>query len=300
MQNESTAFQLIEKIAGRIEEHSLISTSITKREYNFELMVERNTEKVKVQVYFGKKGVKTILQGNVDSALYKEVDKIIADEPKFQFTEKEIDEPNEYIGTDESGKGDFFGPLVTAAFYINESYRKELLSLGVRDSKDLSDSQISFIASQIKKRFPDSHEIITISPPKYNELYEKFKNLNKILNWSHSKAIENLLKKKDCHYVITDKFSKEELQISSSTKMSDVEFVQTPKAERFVGVAAASIMARDQFNKWFNGQRKLGVKLQKGSSEIVEQIAREIISKFGRDKLSDLAKTHFKTTRKLI
>jgi len=298
-QNEKIAHEHIQKIADLLTNRSLNFSAINKKDYNFEVTVERSSEKLKVQVYFGKKGVKTILQGNLESELYKEVNKIIADEPKFQFSEKEITEPKEYIGTDESGKGDFFGPLTTAAFYVNETSKKILSALGVRDSKDLNDNQIENIAVNIKKKFPDAYEVITITPSKYNELYKRFKNLNKILNWSHSKAVENLLNRKKCNYVITDKFSKEDLQISLSDKMNNIEFIQLHKAEKYIGVAAASILARDQFNKWFERQKKLGFNLQKGASELVEQIAKEIISKYGNDKLAELSKLHFKTTTKL-
>ncbi|MFA3783792.1 ribonuclease HIII [Melioribacteraceae bacterium 4301-Me] len=299
MQNEKVAEELIEKISLLLKNNFFNPSAIEKKDYNFELTVEKNHQKVKVQVYFGKKGIKVILQGNAENELYKEVERIIADEPKFQFTEEKILEPDEYIGSDESGKGDFFGPLVTAAFYVNELSKKELLKLGVRDSKDVSDTQISFIANQIKKRFSDDFEIVIITPLKYNELYKSFKNLNKILNWSHSKAIENLLKRKKCSYIITDKFSNENLQLSFSNEFNNIEFFQFQKAEKYIGVAAASILARNRVNSWFEEQKKNGLELPKGSSESVEKIAKDIVLKYGKDKLSELAKEHFKITSKV-
>jgi len=262
------------------------------------------TDKIKVQVYFGKKGVKTILQGNKDSELYKKVNNIIFGESLFEETKIEIKEPENYIGTDESGKGDFFGPLTVAAFYSNDNIKHELISLGVKDSKLLTDSQINFTADKIKKIKNVFYEVVVVSPSKYNELYTKFGNLNLLLNWAHSKAIEVLLEKVVTNTVITDKFSKRELNITSkhnhnSGEADKINFIQTEKGERFIGVAAASILARNAMNLWFEKHKMNGLILPKGASGEVDTKAQKIKNEFGEIKLKEIAKLHFKTLQKI-
>jgi len=222
------------------------------------------------------------------------------DEPQLDLIQTPTDEPQEYIGSDECGKGDFFGPLVTAAVFVNHEAQNKLKSLGVRDSKDLTETQITVLAKSIKNVITDDYEIVKINPIKYNQLYDQFKNLNKLLNWAHSKAIDSLLQKTNCKTVITDKFSNKDLAVTSNINHSSVEFIQEPRAERFTGVAAASILARNEFNKWFNYHKKLGYDFPKGSSEIVEQAASNLLKRITEDKIREFVKLHFKTFNKII
>ncbi|MEW6701397.1 MAG: ribonuclease HIII, partial [Bacteroidota bacterium] len=282
-----------------VRQTGLIISQLTKKDYNFEFTIESGKEKVKIQVYFGKKGIKTVLQGDNSTALFKKVSSLILDEPKLDLNDPELNEPDEYIGSDESGKGDFFGPLVAAAVYVYPEAKKLLLKIGVRDSKELSDNQINILASEIKNIIGRNFYIVSINPDKYNKIYEQFGNLNKMLNWAHSKAIGSLLEHTKCRYVITDKFSKKELDVSSLLKHSDVEFVQETKAEKYIGVAAASILARASMNDWFALQKEKGLNLPKGSSAAVEFYAKEFLKKIGKDKLSEFVKLHFKTFKKI-
>lgn len=296
---EEKAKNQIELMKLQCEKSGMIISPLSRKDYNYEFTANRGKEKIKIQVYFGKKGVKTILQGDVNSNLYKTVNNLILDEPKFDLQDNEFKEPEEYIGSDECGKGDFFGPLVVAAVFVNKGTRKQLKKIGVRDSKDLSDSMIASLAREIKNIIGTNFEIVKINPHKYNELYEQFNNLNKLLNWAHSKAIDNLLDNTMCKFVITDKFSKKELDVVSLSKHSDVEFIQETKAEKYIGVAAASILARDSFVDWFESHSDKGMVLPKGSSIETENFAKKLLQKIGEDKLSELAKLHFKTFAKI-
>ena len=112
-----------------------------------------------------------------------------------------------HIGTDESGKGDFFGPLVIAGVLVDEKSAKIFTDLGIKDSKKLSDKKMLVMAAEIKKNAP--HSIIAISNGKYNELYANIKNLNKLLAWGHARAIENTLNSNTCEYALSDKFGDE-------------------------------------------------------------------------------------------
>ena len=297
---EQKAKEKAQKISGIILKEKLFRISkIEKKTYNYEFVVANGNQKVKVQVYFGKKGVKTIIQGNKDSDLYQKINLLISDEPELTFKRKEIREPDEYIGTDESGKGDFFGPLVVAAAFVNKSTLQKLKQIGVKDSKQLNDSQILVLAKEIKSILKNSYSIVYIPPAKYNELYIKFRNLNKLLSWAHSKAIEDLLKKHKCSIVITDKFSNKELTITNNSENSHIEFLQFTKGERFTAVAAASILARNRMVQWFAEQEKKGLRLPKGASSEVETTARMIVNKSGQAVLENLVKLHFKTVKKL-
>lgn len=295
-----------ELISNRCIGTGLIISNAVKKDFNFEFNAHDGKEwesipsgKVKIQVYFGKKGIKTIIQGDSNSELFKKINSLVLDEPKLDFKKPLFKEPKEYIGTDECGKGDFFGPLVVAAVFVNEETKNSLHRIGVRDSKDLSDYQITSLAKEIKKIVGNKFQIVRINPQKYNELYERFANLNKLLNWAHSKAIDNLLDNTSCKYVITDKFSKKALDVVSLSKHSDVEFVQETKAEKYIGVAAASILARDSFVDWFETLERKGLKLPKGSSIETEKFAKQLFQKIGKEKLNELAKLHFKTFKKI-
>jgi len=262
MSIETEAFSRAKNLKSEIENYHLKTSIISKRQFNYEFIITSGNDSLKLQVYFGKKGIKTILQGNNNSELFKKVNNIIFGESFFEETKEEINEPENYIGTDESGKGDFFGPLTVAAFYFYEEIKQELISLGVKDSKLLTDAQINFIAGKIKKIKNVYYEVVVVTPSKYNELYTKFGNLNLLLNWAHSKAIEVLLEKVETNTIITDKFSKRELNISvkhnhNSSAADKINFIQTEKGERFIGVAAASILARNAMNLWFEKQKTI-------------------------------------------
>ena len=226
----------------------------------------KNDVKNKLLVYFGKKGIKNVIQGAPSSREYTELNSIISGNYSFSFeTEKELNY-KEYIGTDETGKGDYFGPLVVAGMYVNEEISKFLFQLGVRDSKELTDNQIDKIALQIREKYPLNYSIVSLIPEKYNELYIKFNNLNKLLEWGHSKVIENIYSKFNSPTIIVDQFSRAPLKISTEKIYAQVDFIQMPRAEKYIGVAAASILARNEMNKWFYKMSDNGYAVLRGAS----------------------------------
>ena len=297
---ENLALQKIESLIILLKKKYFNCTIPEKKQYNFETTVLKNNEKIKLLVYFGKKGVKTVLQGNTNSEIYNEVESIVTGNYSFKFTKEEDQKYDEYIGTDETGKGDFFGPLVVAGMYVNKEIQNYLLNLNVRDSKELSDFQIDLIAVKIKKAYPNNFSVISINPQKYNKLYEDFRNVNKLLDWAHSKVIENIYEKFKPDTVIIDQFSKSPINISLKNQYSKVNFVQLPKAEKYIGVAAASILARNQMNKWFIQKQKEGYNVLKGASQEVENEARKILMNENKEKMYELIKFHFKTTKKIF
>ncbi len=205
-----------------------------------------------------------------------------------------------HLGIDESGKGDFFGPLVIAGVFVEGDLPRRLLDLGVKDSKLItSDKKALEVADAIKDLITlDRFNVITISPEKYNDLYVKFRNLNKLLAWGHATVIENLLTRwPSCPRALSDKFAHESLvQRALKEHGKKIVLQQRTKAESDIAVAAASIMARAGFltRLKFLGD-KLGVTLPKGASAQVKSVAKEIFQKHGPDTLKSVCKFHFKT-----
>jgi ribonuclease HIII len=204
------------------------------------------------------------------------------------------------IGTDESGKGDYFGPLVTAGVFLPEAQDDLLAELGVRDSKKISDNKIRNLAEIIKKGYP--HSIVAIGPEKYNELYGKLRNLNKILAWAHSRVIENILEEIPCSLAITDQFGDKLFVINALMKKGkNIELIQRPKAEEDMAVAAASILARAEFLRRMDFlSMDMGMKIPRGSAPAAEEAAVKLVSDKGKGILEKVAKIHFKITGRVL
>ncbi|HSA87126.1 MAG TPA: ribonuclease HIII [Nitrospira sp.] len=205
------------------------------------------------------------------------------------------------IGIDESGKGDYFGPLVIAAVFVDATTQGELALMQVRDSKKVSDGRVLELAPDIKTICP--HSIIAIGPQKYNELYAKIKNLNRMLAWGHAKALENLLERGVvCERAISDQFGDERLILNALQEKGRKIFLeQRTKAESDLAVAAASVLARAEFLiRLRRLSDEVGTTLPKGASQAVELAAKMIIKKHGRERLDSVAKLHFKTTQAVL
>lgn len=205
-----------------------------------------------------------------------------------------------YVGTDESGKGDFFGPLVIAGVQSDDDNKKKFLDMGIKDSKKLDDNKILKMAGFIKAN--SVHSVVVITPQKYNELYMKFNNLNKLLAWGHARAIENVLEKSPCKYALADKFGDESLiQNALMTKGRNIILKQSVRAEADITVAAASILARAEFVKRMQElSNRYEITFSKGVSHSVKEQAREFIKKYSYDRLGEIAKLHFKTAKELL
>jgi len=201
------------------------------------------------------------------------------------------------IGTDESGKGDFFGYLVIAGVIVNDE--KPLHQLGIRDSKKMLDSVIHKNATKIRKIC--KYDIVKISPEKYNSLYKKFNNLNKLLAWGHARVIENLLSYGHVDKIIVDKFaSSSVLEEALFPKGKKANIIQKVRGEEDMAVAAASVIARSEFLSSLRAiGRELGIVIPKGSTSIAVEAARQIKNDFGEDILPKIVKMNFKITKKL-
>jgi ribonuclease HIII len=208
------------------------------------------------------------------------------------------------IGVDESGKGDFFGPLCIASVYVNENVIKAWRDSGVRDSKNISsDKKISDLAEMIRKTPGCVCDTVVIGNEAYNRLYTKMKSVNTMLAWGHARVIENLLAKK--HQMnpppvkaISDQFasSKSVVEKALMSLGKELQLVQRHKAEEDMAVAAASILARDEFVKGLAKlEKQFEVKLPKGASAAVDETARKFFEEHGAEGLAKIAKMHFRT-----
>ncbi len=245
------------------------------KEYTL-LFAQKN--KLSVAVY--EKGPKVLVQGrDVEEFVQFELEPKILGEAKLGYEEvhsPEMFEP--HFGVDESGKGDFFGPLVIAGVYVDRGIARKLLDAGVQDSKRIgSDARMRALAQIIRKTANGLVETVLIGPQKYNELYQKFGNLNKLLGWGHARVIENLLAKKpDCSRALSDQFADAhvvEQSLLRHGRKIDIE-------QRRQG-------------------KELGLRLERGVSAGVKETAKRLVETNGPGVLRDVAKVHFRTAHEV-
>ena len=252
------------------------------------------------------KGPKAVVQGkDTENFIQFTLEPEILGEARLGY--EELHHPERFaphFGIDESGKGDFFGPLVIAGVYTDEGIARQLLEAGIRDSKSIgSDAQIRKLADVVRKIPGLVSEVIVVAPERYNPLYEKIGNLNRLLAWGHARVIENLCERKsDCPSALSDQFANPRvLERALMERGRKIELRQQTKAESDYAVAAASILAREKFIDWMaDGEKKWGVKLPKGASGAVLEAARALVQQHGADALRATAKLHFKTTQQAL
>ena len=208
------------------------------------------------------------------------------------------------IGVDESGKGDFFGPLCVAGVYVNEAVIKSWEDSGIRDSKAISsDAKIADLSKLIRQTPGCVSTVVPIGNEAYNRLYQKMGSVNRLLAWGHARVIENLMGLR--HQMIppparaiSDQFAHDKGVIAGALMQlgRDIELVQRHKAESDIAVAAASILARNEFVTRLAALGKhYQTLLPKGASAQVDATAKEFIAKFGVEELTKISKMHFRT-----
>lgn len=260
--------------------------------------------KLNVAVY--EKGPKVVLQGkDTQDFVQFRLEPEILGEAKLGY--EEVNNPemfSPHFGIDESGKGDFFGPLVIAGVYVERGIARQFMDAGIQDSKKIgSDKRIRDLAAMIKSTQGAVHSVVEITPVKYNALFEKIGNLNRLLAWGHARVIENLATlKPDCPRALSDQFANPRLiERSLMEHGRKIKLEQRTKAESDLAVAAASILAREKFIDWLQKAGKMyGKTLQRGASAAVKELAREMVAQKGADFLPQVAKMHFKTASEVL
>lgn len=259
--------------------------------------------KLNVTVY--RKGPKVLVQGKETEEFVKFVlEPEVLGEARLGYEEHwqaEMFEP--HFGIDESGKGDYFGPLVVAGVYTNREITRALLNAGIMDSKRIgSGKRIRALATKVRTEVGSRYKVIRWAPVRYNLLYEEYNNVNRMLARGHATVIKDLLVRvPSCGRALSDQFTKEPL-IARELKSRGVRLnlEERIKAENDIAVAAASILARESFLDWMDRvSEKIGFELPLGAGFSVKEIARKFIDKFGKEKLTEVVKVHFRTTEDL-
>ena len=293
----------VSKLLEKAEKIGLILDDEKEINFGVQLKFFKNNEKISLNLYYSsKKGISIVIGGSPKNRLRPVLQRILLHkiEPVKISHKWKI-----WAGTDESGKGDFFGPLVVCGFIATEKSLPELQKLGVKDCKLLKDSETVKIAKQLYRNFSGNIEVVMLHPAKYNELYEKFrqqgKKLNEMLAWMHARVILNLKEKHNFEGAVVDKFASDSTLLSSLKDLNKIKLQHQIKAEEDLAVASASIIARYLFIKNIDRlSNELGMELPKGASENVLNVGRKIVEKFGKEKLTELSKTHFKTFNKIM
>ena len=222
---------------------------------------------------------------------------------------------NAWIGTDEAGKGDYFGPLVAAGVYVDADCREAFSAMGITDGKRLSNRRIHDLATSMRSDYAEHIVVVEKMPAEYNALYADLRrrgqNLNHLLASLHAEAIRRLADRVGAKHALVDQFSKDDLitqqlrqgtnavlplQRGTVSTALGIEIKQVTKAERDIAVAAASIIARDAF---LTGMDRLSetyqMRLPRGAYQVVEA-GREFVKLHGSDALQHVAKLHFNLT----
>ena len=262
-------------------------------------------DKTTVAVY--EKGPKILVQGRgaaefVEFLLEPEI-LGVAEQGYAEVHQPEMFQP--HIGVDESGKGDFFGPLVIAGVYVDATSAKSLQAAGVQDSKAISSDKRIRDLSEIIRNTPRAlHDVVSIGPERYNEVYQKAGNLNRLLAWGHARVIENLLERQpDCPRVLSDQFAHESvLKKALLAKGKTIKLDQRTKGESDIAVAAASILARERFINWLDeASRRLGITLPRGASnKLITDIGQQLTTQRGNDFLPKVGKMHFRNSYRIL
>jgi len=204
-----------------------------------------------------------------------------------------------HMGIDESGKGDFFGPLVVAAAYVDAPLVKTMREMNVRDSKRItSDDRALDLGRDLRRLLGKRYGLVRIGPEAYNRLYARMRNVNRMLAWAHARAIENLLEAvPDCPRAVSDQFGNtRQVEQALMKKGRSIELEQRPRAESDLAVAAASVIAREMFLRALADLAKeFGADFPKGASATVREAAVSLVKQHEPAVLLRTAKCHFKT-----
>jgi ribonuclease HIII len=291
-------------VAAQLSKHAITIKSRSILPYGEQFLIARGAERAVINVYSGKKGTKIVPQG-ASAALKKTIGEIFCGYVSSTAVPAVVISPKKpYIGSDESGKGDYFGPLAVAAFLSDAATDKSLSASGVRDSKKLTDEAALRIAAAIKSDFAARCAVVVLEPVEYNAAYAKELsrggNLNTLLARLHADVIRRLAptsagRRPD---VIVDAFAKSGAardMISAVSAVPPQNIRMLERAERYPAVAAASVLARAAYLEGLSRLAKTrGVYLPKGAGREVSAARRKILETSGQTVLGLVAKTSFK------
>ena len=264
-----------------------------------------------VTLYESRKVVFQGISADIDAEMWKQREKALTGNDIIESKKKEKKEDKDNadyyfantIGSDEVGTGDYFGPIVITASYVNKKDIPFLEQLGVRDSKKLTDDKIRKIAGPIIERIP--HVSIILTNKEYNDIHKKGINMNGIKAILHNKALYQLINKEKYDYdmIVVDQFELPKNYYKHLEKsqyvVKNIKF--TPRAEdKCLSVACSSIISRCIFLNEINKlSEKIGIMIPLGASSMVDNVGKRIVEKYGTEKLYEVAKLNFKNTEKI-
>lgn len=250
-------------------------------------------------------GTSADIDANIWIDLEKKLNNRIINYDGSETKKKEVDFMNfSTIGSDEVGTGDYFGPIVVTASFVSTEQFEYLEKLGVRDSKKITDEKIKEIAVQLIEKIP--HVTTIMDNKTYNNAQEKNANMNKIKAYLHNKAIYTLMSKEKYNYakIVIDEFCSKENYYKYLEGIDNVvnHITFLTKAEDQVfSVAVSSIISRYVFLREMDKlSDSIHIPLPKGAGEEVNKIGKEIVTKYDKDKLNEIAKLNFKNTNKIL
>jgi ribonuclease HIII len=273
--------------------------------YGVQLEFTSGQDSILLNVYHSeKKGISAVINAKANNLIQPKLQACLG----IQTVTDIVAQHNwqNWVGSDECGKGDYFGPLIVCGFYLEQKDQDRLVKIGVCDSKKLTKERIVEIAKQLYHDFPQNIECLVLKPVKYNELYANFakqhKNLNDLLAWCHAKILDNLITRHaKIEGVFIDQFSAAKKASALLKKMHpNMQIMERPDGEKDLAVAAASIIARYQLLQSFQSlNRFYKLKFPLGAGSGVPDAAKVFIVQYGKDRLVEVAKLHFKTTREI-
>lgn len=263
-------------------------------------------KKGKLHVAVYRKGPKVLVQGRETGDFVRFVlEPEVLGEARLGY--EEVHDPEMFrphFGIDESGKGDYFGPLVTAGVYTDATIARALIDAGIRDSKRVAGAKrIRALAATIRAVPGIATAVFAIGPERYNELHRRCGSINRLLARAHARVIARLhARRPDCPRALSDQFTRPEvLETALARHDLGLALEQRTRAESDIAVAAASILARERFVDWMDQTSAAGgVVLPPGASDAVVAAARELVARHGPEVLGRVAKRHFRTTARVL
>lgn len=291
-----------EKFIHWCEKNNILITESKPINYGHQFKLSKGADKLSLSIY---QTGKQLAQGK-DSELKTSVESFFGITGVKSKTDKSSSielkhDKSIWIGVDESGKGDFFGPLVVSAVVVQKDLEDQLLSLGVKDSKKLNDHRVREMAPQLMNKL--KHHSIVLMPEDYNDRYDRLKNLNHLLADMHC-ACYQALYDKNVELMISDQFASDKKLLENRLDKANLpskDLIQAPRAEEDMAVACASILARFHFIEGIKSlSHNYGTDFPKGAGESVDFVAKDFAEAFGLSRLRLVAKTHFKTFDRLV
>lgn len=289
--------EYLQKFLQETSAAGIIKSTEKKINHGYQVVFQKENERIPVNFYWSfKKGISVVVGGSIAKELHQQLKRLLG----FSVERIETEHTwNQWVGSDESGKGDFFGPLVVCGFYTDMKSKDILLAKGVCDSKKLREDKLISIAEYLLEFYSNNMEIILLTPHKFNDLYTSFasqgRKLNELLAWMHARVVVNLDSRFEFSGAVVDKFCHDRILFQALRDLSDIKVINRINAENDVAVAAASIMARYRFLKYFQKMKsEYGMEFSRGSGEKTYTTGLHFIREFGLEQMPEVAKLNFR------